>query len=66
MHVDVLFVLEIKDAVEEDWEGSHGDVVHLVDELLIEGLSGKGCIESEVELWNHIQKVLVEVVKDKQ
>lgn len=62
LHVDVLLVLEVEHAVEENWQRSHRDVVHLIDQLLVEGLSRHCCIESEVELWYHIQKVLIEVV----
>jgi len=66
LHINILPVLEVKDAVEKNWQGSHGDVVHLIDQLFVKGLSGEGCEESEIELWYHIEEVLVEVVKHKQ
>jgi hypothetical protein len=58
-------VLEIKHAVPKDWQGGHSDVVHLINQLFIQWLSSESGIETEVELWDHIKEVLVEVIKDK-
>jgi hypothetical protein len=59
-------VLEVKDAVPKDWQGGHSDVVHLINQLFIQGLSSESSIETEVELWDDIQEVLIEVIKNKQ
>lgn len=66
MHVNILLVLEVKDAVPEDRQGGHSDVVHLINQLFIQWLSGESSVETEIELWDHIQEVLIEVIEDEQ
>jgi phenylpyruvate tautomerase PptA (4-oxalocrotonate tautomerase family) len=59
-------VLEVEDAIPKDWQGGHGNVVHLIDQLFIQWLSSESSVETKIELWDHIQEVLIEVIEDKQ
>lgn len=54
LHVNILLMLQIINGVEEDWEGCHSDIVHLIDQLLVQGLAGERSKETEVELWHDI------------
>lgn len=54
LHINIFLVLEVEDAVEKNRQGGHGDIVHLIDQLLVEWLSSEGRVETEVELWYDI------------
>lgn len=66
LHVNILLVLEVVDCVPQNRERGHSDIVHLVDQLLVQWLAGESGVEAEVELRHHIQEVLIEIVKHEQ
>ncbi len=48
------------------WEGSEKDVVHLVEPLLIEGLTTESALETEPKLRGHKDDVFIEDVTNKE
>lgn len=46
----IFLELIVEDSIPNDWEGSESDVVHLINDFLVEGLSGEGGSETEEKL----------------
>ena len=59
---DFLGVFLIENGEDHDWEGSEGNVVELVDDRLIQGLSAEGRCETIPELWHNEKNILVKHV----
>jgi hypothetical protein len=55
-------VLPIEQGIVHDWKRSHGDIVKLVEERLIESLAWEGWPESKVVLRDNVQDVFIESV----
>jgi len=60
----VFLVLVIENCKPDDWERSKGNVVHLVNYLLVKRLAREGRGETKVELSNNVYHVFVERVED--
>lgn len=62
--VEVFFVLKIEERKEHDWKRGHGNVVQLVNEGLVERLTGKHGFEAKVELGCDVEHIFVESVQN--
>lgn len=58
----LFFILIIEDCIIHDRERSHGNVVQLVDDWFVEGLTCEAREESKIELCCNIQDIFVERV----
>ena len=62
--VKVFFILKIEERVEHNWKRGHGNVVQLINEGLVERLSGKHGFETKVELSCDVENIFVESVQN--
>ena len=65
-HELFLEVLVVVNGVPHDREGGHCDVVELIDEGIVQSLTGEARVESEIVLGHNIEYVFVESVCDQK
>ena len=59
-------MLKVEESEPHDWKRSHGDVVQLINEWLVQNLSRECGGKSKEVLCRDVKNVLVKVVKNQQ